>query len=443
MVDCSTKKKKKDILPLVAPDTSVTNTGSGSIATVAIPTFSPAAGLYTTAQNISIISSTSGANIYYTIDGSTPTTSSTVYSSTVHIWLLAGKTIKAFATKSGMTDSGALSGIFSYPPIKTGQTSCYDGANNPIACSVTYKGQDAQESQGIVRSYTGPTAHATYTNDYTTTDYVTGLVWKSCLQGLSGATCATGSVAILTWANAEADATNGCSALNLANSSNGYAGKKNWRLPTIQELSTIADMGKTSAPTIDATSFPNTALLDSWSSTTNALNTANAFSVNVSDTNVTSYGKTTTARVRCVAGSQKDETKNYTDNGDGTVKDNGTGLIWQKCSGGLNNDTSCSGTASTYTWANAHTYCNSLSLASKAWRLPNRNELQGIVDYTKATLPTIDVTAFPNTQSNLYWSSTTNALTTANASYVGFNSGGVLNSAKTTATYNVRCVSGP
>ena len=63
---------------------------------------------------------------YYTTDGTNPTTSSSQYSSPlVNIWSLAGKTIKAFAVKSGMTDSGILSGVFSYPPLKTGQTNNY------------------------------------------------------------------------------------------------------------------------------------------------------------------------------------------------------------------------------------------------------------------------------------------------------------------------------
>ena len=35
----------------------------------------------------------------------------------------------------------------------------------------------------------------------------------------------------------------------------------------------------------------------------------------------------------------------YTDNGNGTVTDNNTGLIWQKCGVGQNNDSACSGTA--------------------------------------------------------------------------------------------------
>ena len=75
----------------------------------------------------------------------------------------------------------------------------------------------------------------------------------------------------------------------------------------------------------------------------------------------------------------------FTDNTDGTVKDNATGLIWQKCSRGQG-ATDCSGTATTATWSDAITYCSGLSLvAGKTWRLPQVNELKTIVDTTNGT----------------------------------------------------------
>ena len=134
----------------------------------------------------------------------------------------------------------------------------------------------------------------------------------------------------------------------------------------------------------------------------------------------------------------------YTDNGNGTVTDSATGLLWQKCSNGLN-ATICSGTASTSTWTDAITYCEGLSLGSRSdWRLPNVNELRTIVDYIKSTAPTIDTTAFPGTQSsNYYWSSSTYALSTNNAWVINFNNGIVTNGSKDFTTYYVRCVAGP
>ena len=80
---------------------------------VATPTFSPAAGTYTTDQTVTTSTTTSGATIYYTTNGDTPTTSSSVYSSPISI---AGNgtsmTIKAIAVKTGMTNSDVASASY-------------------------------------------------------------------------------------------------------------------------------------------------------------------------------------------------------------------------------------------------------------------------------------------------------------------------------------------
>ncbi len=70
---------------------------------VATPTFSPAAGTYTSTQMVSISDSTSGATIYYTTNGSTPTTNSAVYSSAITV--SETETLKAIGTHSGDTNS--------------------------------------------------------------------------------------------------------------------------------------------------------------------------------------------------------------------------------------------------------------------------------------------------------------------------------------------------
>lgn len=432
----------------IAIKLGMTNSSTGSAAytinytAVATPAFSPVAGYYSTAQNISLNTTTSGANIYYTTDGTAPTTSSTVYSAAVHIWSLAGKTVKAFATKVGFADSAMLSGIFSYPPLKSGQTICYDATGatgNVVACAGTK--EDGESQNGATRGYTGPTAHATYTSDYTTTDTATGLVWKTCSQGLSGATCATGSAVTLTLANASADATNGCNVLNSANSNNGYAGLKTWRVPTRQEMETLPDYS-VSSPAINTTAFPATVATDVyWSSTTYAISISNAWAVLVGG-DVSYTSKTGIHYVRCVSGMVKDFTLSFTDNGDGTVKDNTTSLIWQKCSRGQTNNSTCSGAATFTDWAGAITYCNGLSLAGKTWRLPQVNELKTIVDTIKTANPVIDTTAFPSTVANIYWSSTTYLATPANVWYITFGNGSVNNGVKTNSGY-VRCVTGP
>lgn len=76
----------------------------GSAASVvAAPTFSPAGGTYTSAQNVTISTTTSGATIYYTTDGSIPTGHSTAYSTPIPV--SGNMTIKAIAVKDGVSST--------------------------------------------------------------------------------------------------------------------------------------------------------------------------------------------------------------------------------------------------------------------------------------------------------------------------------------------------
>jgi hypothetical protein len=78
---------------------------------VATPTFSPAAGTYASAQTVTIGTTTSGASIRYTTDGSTPSeTAGTLYSSPITVG--SSTTINAIAYESGMTDSSVASAIY-------------------------------------------------------------------------------------------------------------------------------------------------------------------------------------------------------------------------------------------------------------------------------------------------------------------------------------------
>jgi Chitobiase/beta-hexosaminidase C-terminal domain/Bacterial lectin len=84
---------------------------SGSVnPTAATPTFSPAAGTYSSTQSVSLSDATSGATIYYTTNGSTPTTSSTKYTSPISVG--ATTTIKAIATASGYSNSAVASATY-------------------------------------------------------------------------------------------------------------------------------------------------------------------------------------------------------------------------------------------------------------------------------------------------------------------------------------------
>ena len=88
---------------------------NGGTQSVATPTFSPAAGTYTTAQNVTISCETSGATIYYTTDGTAPTTSSSVYSSPIAISTTT--TVKAMGVKAGMSNSSVATAVYNFPAV--------------------------------------------------------------------------------------------------------------------------------------------------------------------------------------------------------------------------------------------------------------------------------------------------------------------------------------
>lgn len=86
--------------------------GTVTTSTAATPTFSPAAGTFTSAQSVSLSDATAGASIYYTADGTTPSSASTLFSSTTPIVVSATTTIKAIAVATGYLNSGVASATY-------------------------------------------------------------------------------------------------------------------------------------------------------------------------------------------------------------------------------------------------------------------------------------------------------------------------------------------
>jgi uncharacterized protein DUF1566 len=77
------------------------------------------------------------------------------------------------------------------------------------------------------------------------------------------------------------------------------------------------------------------------------------------------------------------------------VRDTDTGLTWQGCAAGKSGDNCDVGSESMMNWQAALLYCEDLDWGSyDDWHLPDRNELQSIVDYDSHS-PSIDTTAFP------------------------------------------------
>jgi len=115
------------ILYAIATESGYTNSATSSAAytititppTAATPTFSPVAGTYTAAQSVALASGTSGAAIYYTTNGTNPTTSSTLYVAPISI--ATTTTITALAVKSGYTNSAVASALYT---INISSSSC-------------------------------------------------------------------------------------------------------------------------------------------------------------------------------------------------------------------------------------------------------------------------------------------------------------------------------
>jgi len=125
----------------------------------------------------------------------------------------------------------------------------------------------------------------------------------------------------------------------------------------------------------------------------------------------------------------------FTDNGDGTVTDNLTGLIWLK---------DANAGDGTETWANALSICNSLANGQQGltdgssagdWRLPTRFELESLVDLTQVSPALPSGLPFTYVQSSSYWSSTTFAQLTSYAWHVSLTYGYVESSTKSNTYY--------
>jgi hypothetical protein len=286
--------------------------------------------------------------------------------------------------------------------VDTGQDACYS-ATGPIECppgGSAFYGQDAQ--------YRGNQPAYRDNRDGTVTDLVTGLMWAQALNEK------------VTWGEAVV----GASRFTLA----GY---DDWRLPTIKELYSLIDFRggfhftpSASKPYIDTDYFAfeygdesageRPIDVQVWSGTryvgTTMRNGETVFGVNFADGRIKGYPMyeprsdgTIEHRmfIRYVRGNQGYGQNDFADNGDGTVTDRATGLLWQKADDGVTRD-----------WQDALAYREELVLAGLGdWRLPNAKELHSIVDYRRA--PAVTGTAamdpvFEVTEAqSYYWTSTT------------------------------------
>ncbi len=250
----------------------------------------------------------------------------------------------------------------------------------------TYYGQDAH--------YTSLPMSYKDNGDGTITDLNTGLMWQK----------SPGEK--VTWEDAKRNA----ESLNLG----GYT---DWRVPTIKELySLISFQGQTGTSIANAIPYINTKYFDFeygdtskgeryidcqyWSGTQYVSTTMNgnttAFGVNFADGRIKGYPITIKTKegqsehkmfVRYVRGNIDYGQNQFVDNGDGTVSDLATGLMWMKAdSGALQAGDHNDGKLN---WEQALSWSENLEYAGYSdWRLPDAKELQSIVDYTRSPATT-------------------------------------------------------
>jgi len=353
-----------------------------------------------------------------------------------------------------------------------------------IPCAGT--GQDGDIQAGAPLSYTD-------NGDGTITDNTTGLVWEKL--SMDGSVHDVGNT--YTWDQA-------FSAHVATLNSASFAGHTDWRVPNVKELESIHNWQNFSpavSPAFNTNCTSGCTVLTCscttsstyWSSTSVAGQARPgdppgptfAWMVGFDDGNVHGVDKSEVNFVRGVRGGsscfpatgqmtcwdtngnvipcagtgqdgdlRKGAPLSYTDNGNGTVTDKNTGLVWEK----LSMDGSVHDVSTTYPWANAFAQhvatLNSTNFAGHTdWRLPNVKELESIMNYqnvdptvspafnTNCTSGCTVLTCSCTTSSSGYWSSTTAASNPSTAGVLDTGGGGVCLDSKSFLD-NVRGVRG-
>ena len=379
------------------------------------------------------------------------------------------------------------------PPVKlpqTGQTLCYDSIGTVIECIGT--GQD-----GDIRAGTAlPSPRFTDNGDQTITDLLTGLIWAKDGNVLSSRdpgfdTDVIGGIAgdgTVSWQIA----------LNYIKKLNqeAYLGFSDWRLPNGFELASLVDSGSYNPALPAGNPFVNVLGHFYWSSTSLTSYPAGAWTVTTGgagrffgfnklvqqpvgnvwpvrgSTGTTAGFIAKTGQVKCYdeggseiscAGTGQDgelqfgitwAAPRYTDNVNGTITDNNSGLLW--CSDAnllatVNPSFDTDGVAGDglVTWQNALDYVKKLNaeayLGFRDWRLPNINELASLVDLSKAnpSLPAgYPFVKVQGANSGVYWSSTTDTNSPNESWVVALEGGGIRSSVNKSDLYSVWPVRG-
>lgn len=300
-----------------------------------------------------------------------------------------------------------------YKVVGTKQTMCY---NNSTVIPTPSPGQSFY---GQDANYAGNTPSYTDNGDGTITDLVTGLMWQKTVDRNGDGVFNTSDKL---YADEARDSAVTCR-------TGGYS---DWRLPSIKELYSLiqfsgAEISPNATSTANVFHFLDTTyfktgfgelsagerLIDAQyaSKTLYVADTQQMFGVNFVDGRIKGYPATRIKKyyVRFVRGNTDYGKNKFVNNGNGTITDSATGLMWMKSDNG-----------SGVLWENALSYAEAFEYAGHTdWRLPNAKELQSIVDYTRSPVitnsaaidPLFNCTQITNeagqTDYPFYWSSTT------------------------------------
>lgn len=344
---------------------------------------------------------------------------------------IVGMGITAFPVMAGNNSGQAFT---RWPD--TGVTKCYNNTAE-IPCpsaGAPFYGQDGR--------YAAPARSYTVLGDGAMVqDNVTGLIWeqKKNADGVRDYSDPHDADNIYTWCDTDTNTNGGdegvcgendtmdfLAQLNKAN----FGGHNDWRLPTIKELATLVDLGSVVSPLIDPV-FVIKPLFDTynnwaagilyWSATTKADSKYRVWCIDFYNGYDQYQGdvpegtgwdsKLWKIAVRAVRGGSP-VLPAYIDNGV-TVTDTVSGLEWQKAVKGP------------MAWKEALAYADGLVLGGKSdWRLPDKNELRSLLDYSTFNPAINKVFAATTSQwGGNYWTSTTSINDPAYAWPIGFGDG--------------------
>jgi len=335
-----------------------------------------------------------------------------------------------FGFTVSLTPNLSFGGTIDLP--KTGQTTCYDEDGNVIACDST--GQDGDIQAGVL----WPEPRFTDNEDGTITDNLTGLMW------LKDAGC----FGMRTWQDA-LDSVADFNSSPGSYSCSGYTGGYNdWVLPNANELESLANAELADLPSwLNGQGFVNVQSTSYWSSTTYAKATDRVWVVLMVDGRLLYIEKAVRLWVWPVRAGQtgsfdKSDILNvtnfinlprtgqtisyaagddgalqrgipwpeprFTDNGNGTVTDNLTGLMWLNCIGGGPWQWSLDRVSYHNSYPGAY-WCDEYTAGYNDWRLANRTELHSITDFSQYDPALPEGHPFSNAHSVGSWTSTTMA----------------------------------